>query len=683
MPGPQEGGAGGRCIAIVGPYLSGKTSLLEAILERCGAIPRAGRVGDRNMVGDASQEAREHGMSVEANVATVEFLGDRYTFIDCPGSVEFLNEARAVLPAVDAAIVVAEADEKKAPALQLILKELEDLGVPRLVFLNKIDKADAALREVLEWLQPASAAPLVLRQLPIWEKGIVTGFVDLALQRAFVYREHAPSEVIEFSDETSELTSEARFTMLERLADYDDELMEQLLGDVEPPRDQVFDGLATDFREGLIVPLFLGAAERANGVLRLLKALRHEAPGIRETRARLGSAETGGAAAQVVKTFHTSHGGKLSVVRVLEGEIADGAIVRTEDGRDERVSGVFDLQGQEPRKRGPAMAGETVGLGRLESVRTGDTLGVGCVPLQLLSLAPPQPVLWRSLSVADRKDEVKLTAALAKLVDEDPSLVLNHDQASGELQLGGQGEMHVRVALERLARKFGLTVEVQLPRPGYRETIRKAVKHRARHKKQTGGHGQFADVVVEIAPLARGAGFTFGERITGGAVPKQYIPSVEAGIRDHLSCGPLGFPVVDLSATLLDGSYHPVDSSDMAFRAAGRLAAAEALAEAAPVLLEPVMAVEVVVPSDCTSRVTAMVAQRRGQILGFDARPGWPGWDVVRARIPEAEMRDLIVELRSASAGVGSYTACFDHLAELSGKLAEQVIETRRAQAAA
>ncbi len=682
MVGNQDTAPGGRCIAIVGPYLSGKTSLLEAILARTGAISRPGRVGDGSSVGDAAPEARSHGMSVEANIATVEFLGDSYTFVDCPGSIEFLSEARAVLPAVDAAIVVAEADEKKAPALQLILKELEDLGVPRLIFLNKIDKADAGLRELLEWLQPASTAPLVLRQLPIWEKGIVTGFVDLALNRAFVYREHAPSEIVEFTDETSELTSEARFTMLERLADYDDELMEQLLGDVEPPRDRVFDDLATDFRSGLIVPLMLGSAERGNGVLRLLKALRHEAPTVAETRVRLGHEDEAAATVQVMKTLHTPHGGKLSLVRVLSGQVADGAQLKRENGRQERVGGVFELRGREPQKREAAGVGETVALGRLEAARTGDTLSAGAAPLQLYDFVTPQPVLWRAISVADRKDEVKLNAALGKIVEEDPSLAVEQDQATGEIRLGGQGEMHLRVALERLGRIYGISVEVATPQVGYRETVRRPVKHRARHKKQTGGHGQFADVVIELAPLARGTGFVFEEKITGGVVPKQYIPSVEAGIRDYLACGPLGFPVVDLSVTLVDGSFHPVDSSDMAFRAAGRLAITEALPQAAPVLLEPVMAVDILLPGDVTSRASTMVSQRRGQILGFDSRPGWPGWDLVRARIPEAELGDLIVELRSATAGVGTYTARFDHLAELSGKLAEQVIETRRTEAA-
>ena len=671
-----------RCIALVGPYLSGKTTLLESILARTGAITRQGRVSDGNTVGDASPEARAHGMSVEVNVATTEFMGDTYTFVDCPGSIEFLHEARNVVPAVDMAIVVAEADEKKVPALQLILKELEDLGIPRLIFLNKIDKAEGNVRDVLAWLQPASAQPIVLRQLPIWENDIVTGFIDLALERAFVYREHAPSEVIEMSDTAKAEEVDARFSMLEKLADYDDELMEQLLSDVEPPRDRVFDDLTTELRESQIVPLLTGSAEHGNGILRLMKALRHEAPTIQQTIERLGLGSGSSAVAHILKTFHTTHGGKLSVARVLRGTFSDGDTVCGAKGGDERIGGLFTLKGQDASKAGQATTGDTVGLGRLEDIATGETISTEKGVSQLGSVAPPAPVLGKAIAAKERKDEVKLTSAIQKIMDEDPSLSLSHNQEAGEMVLYGQGEMHLRVAMERLTGKFAIDVETHEPRVGYKETIRKSVSQRGRHKKQSGGHGQFGDVVLEIKPLPRGAGFEFTDSITGGVVPKQYIPSVESGVRDYLAHGPLGFPVVDVAVNLSDGSYHTVDSSDMAFRTAGRIGMSEGLPQCSPVLLEPVMHVEIAAPSEATSKVNTIVSQRRGQILGFDARPGWTGWDVVQAQMPESEMRDLIVELRSATAGVGSYVYRFDHLAELTGKLADQVIESHRKEAA-
>src|SRR5205807_182820 len=296
---------GPRCIALVGPFQSGKTTLLEAILQRTGAIQRQGTVDAGTTVGDASKEARHHKMSVELTVATTTFMGDSYTFIDCPGSVEFIHDMRAALPAVDAAVVVCEADEKKMPQLQLILRELEDLDIPRFLFLNKIDKAETKLMEALQILQPASRKPLVLRQIPIWKNDIVTGFVDLALERAHVYKEHTASEVVPLEGESLEREKTARFSMLEKLADHDDELMEQLLEDIPPPRDKVFDDLAKELRDGIICPVLIGSATRTNGVLRLLKALRHEAPGMAQTVNRLGVSATGEAIAYVMKTLHT------------------------------------------------------------------------------------------------------------------------------------------------------------------------------------------------------------------------------------------------------------------------------------------------------------------------------------------------------------------------------------------
>jgi len=674
-------GRSSRCLALVGPYLSGKTTLLEAILARSGAATRQGTVADKNTVGDASAEARDHGMSVELNIADTTFLGDSFTFIDCPGSIEFQHEGALALTACDAAIVVCEPDPKRVAALQLILKQLEDRGIPRFLFLNKIDSFDARVRDILPILQPASTKPLVLRQIPIWENGAASGFVDLALERAFVYRKQANAEVVEMPVSIKDRETEARFRMLEQLADYDDELMEQLLSDVQPSRDKVFSDLVKEVQEGLIVPVLLGSADNGNGILRLLKALRHEAPFVDGTARRL-KLENAKSAAQVLKTMYSPHGGKMSVVRVLAGEFGEGTVAYGPRA-EERAAAAFSLLGQEARKRGIAKAGETVALGRLEKTLSGDTLSAekgGST--QIAAPEPPQPVYGTAIGVKDRKDEVKLTGALARLMEEDPSLKVQHAKDTHQMVLWGQGEMHLRVALERLKRKYGVDAETKRRQVPYKETIRKGIEVRGRHKKQSGGHGQFGDVVIDIQPLARGSGFQFAEKITGGVVPRQFIPSVEIGVQDFLQKGPLGgFPVVDVAVTLTDGSYHSVDSSDMAFRQAGRIAMAEGLPKCSPVLLEPVMEVDITVPTDATARINAIIPQRRGQILGFDARDGWPGWDVVKAQLPEAEIQDLIVELRSATSGVGTYTARFHHLAELTGKLADNVLAAHKAAA--
>ncbi len=671
--------SGPRLIAIVGPFQSGKTSLLEGLLARGGGAARQGSVRDGTSIGDSSPEARAHAMSVEPNIAHVDYMGDRLTFFDCPGSVEFMHDMRHVLPVCDAAVVVCEADPRKTPALQVIMRELEELQIPRLLFLNKIDLAGGGLRDALALLQPASRAPLLLRQIPLWENGVATGFVDLALERAFVYRESSPSQVIEMPVGVALDEKQARYSMLERLADYDNALMEQLISDIDPPRDLVFDDLARELREGLVVPLLMGSATAGHGVTRLLKALRHEAPGVEQTRRRLGVEAQGPALAQVVRTVHTAHGGKLSLARVLRGAFADGALVTGSRGGEERIAGLARLTGATSSKISRAEEGDTVAFQRLESIATDDRFANGKVaPAPAPRAAPQAPTQSVAIHVRDRKDEVRLAAALAKLADEDFSLLHVHDQESGELKLFGQGEMHLRVTSERLAARFGVAVDVKKPTIAYRETIRDSVTVRGRHKKQSGGHGQFGDVLVEVSPRGRGEGFAFAEKVHGGTVPRQYFSSVEMGARDAMARGPLGFPVVDVAVTLLDGSYHTVDSSDMAFRASAKLALAEALPKARPILLEPVLAVSIFVPSDALARASALVSARRGQNLGFEARDGWPGWETLRALIPEAEIGDLIVELRSATAGVGAFETVFDHLAELSGKAADAVIAARK-----
>lgn len=677
--GRQDGGSrqtGPRMIALVGPYGSGKTSLLEALLHMTGATHRKGSVTAGNSVGDASAEARARSMSTEPNAAVATWLGDNYAFVDCPGSIEFLNDTMSVIAACDAAIVVTEPDPLKAQMLQPFLKALEAAGVPRFIFVNKIDKSHTRIRDLLADLQPMSAAPLVLRQIPIWEDGVVTGSIDLALERAHIYRTGRPSEVVAIPKGESEREKDARYHMLETLADYDDRLMEELLGDIEPPQSEIFEDLAKEMGQGQIVPVFLGSAERDNGIRRLLKALRHEVPDVKVTAARLGA--TGQDVVQVVRTSHSGQG-KLSLARVLAGTIKDGATLVRSDGTEARIGGIFHPLGEKLTKVGFAGPGDLVAFGRLEPMKTGDTLstvkGVTALPRH----QPVDPVYALTIGVADRKDEVKLTAALAKLVEEDPSLSIRHDPETHEMVLSGQGEIHLKVAIERLASKFGLKVTSRPPRVPYRETIRTGTKHHARHKKQSGGHGQFADIHVEIRPLGRGEGFVFEDRVTGGAVPRQYIPSVEKGVREGLERGAHGFPVVDVAVSLMDGKYHDVDSSNEAFAIVGRVAMSEALSGCSPVLLEPVMAVEIAVPSSATAAVNGMVTSRRGHIMGFDSRDGWAGWDVVKARIPQSELQSLIVELRSATQGVGSFTARFDHLAELVGRPADAAMAHAKA----
>ncbi len=672
MSGQVKNGREPRTVALVGPYGSGKTTLLESILSITGAVQRKGSVAQKNTVGDASPEARARQMSVEVNCATTQYMDQSFTFLDCPGSIEFLADTLNVLPGVDAAIVVCEPEPAKIQMLQPYLKRLADLKIPHFLFVNKIDKASGSLRALLAMLQDSSGTPLLLRQIPIWANDAVAGFVDLALERAYVYRPHAPSEIVDISDKAGE--KEARFAMLEKLADFDEHLMEELLSDVDPPKEEVFGDLAKELAQGLVVPVLIGSAEGDNGVRRLLKALRHEVPGVSAAAARVGLDANGDATVQILKTYNSSHGGKLSLARILSGTLKDGALLKRRDGGEARVGGIFVLKGEAQSKLAEAHAGDTVALGRLEGVLTGETLSTGKAKLPKVEIEQLVPVYRLAVEAADRKDEVKLTSAIAKLREEDPSLQFEQNAELQEMALEGQGEIHLKVAVEKLQSKYGLKLVVHPPRMPYKETIRKSVTQHGRHKRQSGGHGQFGDVHLEIRPLPRGSGFVFEDKIKGGVVPRNFIPSVEKGIVDYLRSGPLGFPVVDVAVALVDGSFHTVDSSDAAFQTAARIAMTEGMPICAPVLLESIMHVRIHVPSDATAKVNGVVSGRRGQLMGFDARPGWKGWDTVEAQMPLAELSDIIIDLRSLTQGVGTFEMMFDHLAELTGKLADQVV---------
>ncbi|MEE8560015.1 MAG: elongation factor G [Alphaproteobacteria bacterium] len=662
-----------RCVALVGTYLSGKTTLLESLLFVCGAVPRKGTVKEGNTVGDSAPEARAHQMSTEVSLASAEFLGDPWIFLDCPGSIEFLQETCSALMGADSAIVVCEPVIERAMTVAPILKFLEDHEIPHVLFINKMDTAAARVRDVLKALQAVSTRPLALRQVPIREGERVTGYVDLVSERAYAYRPGENSDLVPLPDTMVERKDTARTELLETLADFNDTLLEQFLEDVTPEKEEIYKDLAKDLAESLIVPVLLGAGLQDHGTRRLLKLLRHEVPQASVTAARRGVEGSGEALAQVFKTYYMPHTGKLSLARVWRGSIKDGM---TLDGS--RIAGLFHMHGQQVDKAQSASAGDVVALGRMEEINTGDVLtpsGSGKEDLPWPKTLTP--VYGRAVAAESRSDEVKLTGAIGRLSEEDPSLVLEQNPDTQQVLLWGQGEMHLQIAFERLAHKYNLKVNAHPPDVAYKETIRKSVAEHGRFKRQTGGHGQFGDVHLDIKPLPRGSGFNFSNSIVGGHVPRQYIPAVEAGVKDYMRRGPLGFPVVDVAVTLTDGSYHAVDSSDQAFRQAARIAMTEGMVKCDPVLLEPIFQVRITVPNEFTSKMQRLISSRRGQFLGYDARPGWRGWDEVSANLPQSELRDLINELRSLTLGVGTFTYQFDHLQELAGRQAEQIIEQR------
>jgi len=667
-----ERSVGTRTIALVGPGGAGKTSLAEALLFAAGAIDRQGSVDAGTSVGDSSPESRSRGGSTELNLMHFEFMGDRFAIVDTPGSVAFSADGAFAIAAADLAIVVVDPDTDRAILAEPALRQLEALGVPHLIFVNKIDQARGSIQGLLEALQPMSASPLVARQIPIRAKESgggekITGFVDLGLERAFKYVPGKPSEQIDIPADLADREKADRFHMLEQLADHDDALLEQLLMDETPDRATIFADIARETRENLVVPVLFGSALNGFGVRRLMKALRHDAPAPDAAATRLG-AKTG--CAFVFKITHGGTMGRLALARVFGGTLTEGTELKSPSGHV-RVGTLFSVQGDKTAKVSKAETGDVVAIAKAEGVGAGQWLGaIGTLPA-IRRLASNYAL---AIATTDRKDDVRLSTALHKLVEEDPSLAWEQDEALHETRLKGVSDEHLKVTLAKLKRRYGVGVSAKPPIVGFKESIRKPVTQRGRHKKQSGGHGQFGDVVIELRPLPRGEGFKFDEKIHGGAVPRQYFPAIEAGVKDATEKGPLGFPVVDVAVTLVDGSYHSVDSSELAFRTAGRIAMSEALAAASPHLLEPIHKVSVTTPSYATSRVTSAIASRRGQMLGMDTREGWSRWDTVEALVPEAELQGLEAELRSLSQGLATYEAEFDHLAELNGKAAEEVV---------
>lgn len=664
---------GARAVALVGAAGAGKTSLGEALLFAAGAVPRLGAVDAGSSVGDASPEARTRGGSTELNLLRLDWMGDRYLLADAPGSAAFATDLEMALATADLALVVIDPDPARAPLVEPTLRRLEAMGLPHALFVNKIDQARGSIEDLLAALQPMSAAALVARQIPIRAGERTAGFVDLALERAYHYQPGQRSQQVPLAAHLREDESAARFHMLEQLADHDDVLLEQLLSDEVPSLATIFGDLARETAAGLVVPVLFGSALNGFGIRRLLKMLRHDTPTAQQTAERIGIA---GPAVRIVKISHGSTIGRLALGRVFGGALTEGAELIGADGTAMRAGALFAVQGGTPTRIQRAEPGDLIGIAKVDAARAGDLIGIAA-----RAPASAEPAAWPTanhalaISVKDHKDEVRLSTSLNRLVEEDPGLRWGQDEGSRETLLHGINDEHLTVALNRLKRRYGVDVSVRPPVIAYRETIRKAASQRGRHKKQSGGHGQFGDVAIEIAPLDRGEGFRFDDRITGGAIPRQWIPAVEQGVRDAMAKGPLGMPVVDVAVALVDGAFHSVDSSELAFRTAGRIAMADALAAASPYLLEPIAHVTIEAPGSATSRITSALASRRGQMLGMTPLPGWSRWDVVQALLPEAELHELEAELRSLSQGMARYQAHFDHLAPVAPKVADAIVQ--------
>lgn len=635
-----------RCIAILGANGVGKSTLADRLC--------------------ALEEGRmPAGQPHEIRIGGFRFLDEDWAVLDCPGSLEFMQQGMDALLAADIAVVVVSPDPNQAVLAAPHIRLAEQAGIATVLFVNRIDEAEARARDIVEAIQGYSRSPVVLRQIPMRKEGQIIGSVDLVSERAWKYREGEPSELIEIPPDLLDREHEARSDFLESLSEYDDWLLEELIEDRAPANDAVFGICSRVIKAHGIVPAFIGSAEHSNGVFRLMKALRHEAPGAQELATRLG----GGVAVSFLAR-HLKHVGKTVYLRAL-ADVKGG----------DKLGG--DALGPISVLAGDSFAtAQSVEAGQIFSAIKSDHLQGGRL-YDADELTTPNwhraltPLLTHAIVPQNDRDDAKLSEAIGKIVAEDHSLAASHDSETGAHVLSGQGVLHLRHARERMADVFGVATEERPTTPALRETVTKSADVHFRHKKQTGGAGQFADVKIRLKPVDRGEGFQFDEVIHGGSVPRNYIPAVEAGARDVTERGPLGFPVIDVAVTLYDGQYHNVDSSDMAFRIAGRGAVRQALEEAGPVLLEPIHEVRFIVPSVFTGGLNPMVSSRRGQVLGFDRLADAEGWDEFRALMPGTALESLIADLRSITQGVGRFESAFHHYQELYGRDADQMIETR------
>ena len=660
-----------RNIAIVGPYSSGKTTLLESLLSVTGAIGRKGETTKGNTVGDSAPEAQNRNMTVEINAAYTKYGGICFNFLDCPGSVELLQETTNALIGVDAAIVVCDPDPSRALTVAPILQFLDTWEIPHIIWINKADKASNSFREVLDALKSLSTRPLIPHQYPIGYGRDLVGFIDLVSEQAYHYHPDAPADPVALPAELAEEEKRARNEMLEALADFDDHLLEELLEEIEPPQEEIIKDLKMDLGADLVVPVFVGAASADYGVRPLLDALVREAPEPAVTAKRRQLQSAGEPVAQVLKTYYTPQGGKLSLVRLWRGTFQENDTLN-----GDRAGGFYRLMGQTQKRLQTAHAGDIFAVSRLEHAKTGDTLMLSDRPsVELPTAAVLDPMYALAIAPERRSDEVKLSSALGKLLEEDPGLHWEQHGDTHEVILWGQGDVHLQISLERLNNKYHLPMGTHMPQVPYKETIRRSASSvHGKYKHQSGGHGQFGDVYIDIQPLPRGAGFDFQQKIVGGVVPKQYLPGVEMGVREALDHGPLGFPVVDVAVTLTNGSYHSVDSSEQAFKQAARIAMQSGMADCEPALLEPIADLEISVPTSFTSNVLRLISSRRGQILGYSGKENWAGWDTITSQLAISEMQTLILELRSLTLGVGFFSWQYAHLAPVPEKLTSQIL---------
>ena len=675
-----------RNVALVGHNGAGKTTLAEALLFATGAITRAGKVDDGSTVCDFEPEEIKRHMSISLSLAPIVVGDVKINLIDTPGYADFFGEVRAACSVVDLVVVVVSAVDGVEAQTEAAWELAAELGLPRLVFINKLDRERASFDRTLAGLQERFGAGIAPLELPVGEENEFQGIADLLTDSALLYDGGSPRQA-PIPDDLAELEHQVREQLVEGIVVGDDSLMERYLEGEIPSTDELEATLASGVAEGLVFPVVCGSAATGVGIDRLASLLAEIAPSPANrppVKVRAGDTEqevacdpAGQPLARVFKTISDPYVGKISLLRVLSGTIRPDSVLSNPRNHSEAKLHVLELlRGKEAEPVNEAQAGDLVAVPKLSDTATGDTLAPKGTPVIVPGPAPEPVALAVAIRPKSKGDEDKLMTGLHRLQDEDPALLVERVDETHQTILRGTGETHLAVAAERLHRKFGVDVETEEVRIPYRETISKQAEAEGRYKKQTGGHGQFGVASLRIEALERGEGFHFVDQIVGGAIPRQYIPAVEKGVLEAMSLGGIfGYPVVDVQATVYDGKFHAVDSSEMSFKMAGSLAFREAMANAGPVLLEPISRLEVTVPASMQGEVLGDLNSRRGRVQGTDTADG--GRQVITALVPTAEIQRYAVDLRSLTGGRGRFQSAHDHYDVMPANLTERMMKIK------
>ena len=675
-----------RNVLLVGHGGSGKTTLLEAMLFASGAITRMGTVEDGNTVSDHDPDEQRRQISVSLAMAPVEWKGAKLNVLDAPGTADFVGDVRSAIRAADAVIIVVSAvdgvEVQTEYAWELAVQE----GLPRAIFVNKLDRERADFQATLDQLVASFGNQVAPFELPIGAEHEFTGIADLLHEKADLYPSGPTAEESEWPDEIHAMADPAREKLIEAVAESDDALIEKYLDEGTLPESDIIEGAKDGFANARVAPVLVGSASKAIGIDRLLDFIVEEFPspldrapvtviGKGGEEKQRPSDPNGPLTAFVFKTVSDPFVGHITMFRVFSGKVRpDSSVSNATQGTDERIGQLFALKGKDHETLSEVPAGDIGAVAKLQHTHTGDTFSTKDEPAQLASVELPEPLLAYAITPKTKGDEDKLATGLARLREEDPTFRVSRNEETHETVIYGMGEAHLGVQIERLKAKFGVEVETRPAKIAYRETIRGKAKAQGRHVKQTGGHGQYAVCDIELEPLPRGEGFVYEDKIFGGAIPQQFIPSIEKGIVKTMSEGVLsGNPMVDVKVTLVDGKFHSVDSSDMAFQIAGSLALKEAVERAGVALLEPIAQLEVTVPEAFTGDIMGDLNSKRGKIQGMEQAGA--GKQVIRALVPQGEVARYVIDLRSMTGGRGAFAMTFSHYEEMPQHLAQKVID--------